>query len=53
MPRTSENPRYNVISLRVTDEEREQIEAIMVRERHQNVSDLLCGVITYWLEVAR
>ena len=53
MPRTSQNPRYNVISLRVTDEQREQIQAIMEREQCQNVSDLLRGVITCWLEVAR
>jgi len=35
-----ENPRYNVISMRVSDEEREQLESL-VRRTHKSVSDIM------------
>jgi predicted DNA-binding protein len=35
-----ENPRYNVISMRVSDEEREQLENL-VRRTHKSVSDIM------------
>jgi predicted DNA-binding protein len=35
-----ENPRYNVISMRVSDEEREQLESL-VRQTHKSVSDIM------------
>lgn len=53
MARPSKNPKYNVISLRVTDDERAHIEEIMRREGTISVPDLLRGVITGWLEVVR
>lgn len=53
MGRMKENPRYNVISLRVSDEEMEALEQIVRREGKPSMSDLLRGVITGWLEVAR
>jgi antitoxin component of RelBE/YafQ-DinJ toxin-antitoxin module len=35
-----ENPRYNVISMRISDEERETLEQIM-GEMHMSVSDVM------------
>ena len=40
MGRMRENPRYNVISMRVSDEEREQLESL-VRRTHKSVSDIM------------
>jgi predicted DNA-binding protein len=47
-----ENPRYNVISMRVSDEEREQLENL-VRRTQKSVSDIMreaMEVITLQLE---
>ena len=54
MGRMRENPRYNVISMRISDEERETLERIMVstkksvsdimREAMQIVKSRACGV---------
>jgi predicted transcriptional regulator len=35
-----ENPRYNVISMRVSDDEREQLESL-VQRTHKSVSDIM------------
>jgi hypothetical protein len=35
-----ENPRYNVISMRISDDEREALETIM-HVTHKNVSDIM------------
>jgi len=40
MGRMRENPRYNVISLRISDEERVDLEQLMLRT-HKSVSDLM------------
>jgi len=40
MGRMRENPRYNVISMRVSDEEREHLETIM-EKTHKSVSDIM------------
>lgn len=40
MGRMRENPRYNVISMRISDEEREQLETL-VRRTHKSVSDIM------------
>lgn len=40
MGRMRENPRYNVISMRVSDEEREQLESL-VQRTHKSVSDIM------------
>lgn len=40
MGRMRENPRYNVISMRVSDSEREQLEYLM-RRTHKSVSDIM------------
>lgn len=40
MGRMRENPRYNVISMRVSDAEREQLEHL-VRRSHKSVSDIM------------
>ncbi len=40
MGRMRENPRYNVISMRISDEERESLEQIM-NETHLSVSDIM------------
>lgn len=40
MGRMRENPRYNVISMRVSDAEREQLE-YLVRRSHKSVSDIM------------
>lgn len=40
MGRMRENPRYNVISMRISDEERETLEQIMTTT-HKSVSDIM------------
>lgn len=40
MGRMRENPRYNVISMRVSDEEREQLESLVLRTQ-KSVSDIM------------
>lgn len=40
MGRMKENPRYNVISMRVSDEERDRLESLVART-HKSVSDLM------------
>lgn len=40
MGKMRENPRYNVISMRVSDEEREQLENL-VRRTQKSVSDIM------------
>jgi predicted DNA-binding protein len=35
-----ENPRYNVISMRISDEERETLE-LLVQTTHKSVSDIM------------
>lgn len=40
MGRMRENPRYNVISMRISDEEREHLEAL-VQRTHKSVSDIM------------
>jgi hypothetical protein len=40
MGRMRENPRYNVISMRISDEEREALERIM-QETRMTVSDIM------------
>ncbi len=40
MGRMRENPRYNVISMRISDEERETLERIM-QETRMTVSDIM------------
>lgn len=40
MGRMRENPRYNVISMRISDEEREQLELLMDKT-HKSVSDIM------------
>lgn len=40
MGRMRENPRYNVISMRISDTEREQLE-YLVRRTHKSVSDIM------------
>lgn len=40
MGRMRENPRYNVISMRISDEERERLQMIM-EATHKSVSDIM------------
>jgi predicted DNA-binding protein len=40
MGRMRENPRYNVISMRISDEEREHLESL-VQHTHKSVSDIM------------
>ncbi|HEY6874708.1 MAG TPA: ribbon-helix-helix protein, CopG family [Geobacteraceae bacterium] len=40
MGRMRENPRYNVISMRISDEERDTLEMIM-NTTHKSVSDIM------------
>lgn len=40
MGRMRENPRYNVISMRISDEEREHLESL-VATTHKSVSDIM------------
>lgn len=45
MGRMRENPRYNVISMRISDTEREQLESL-VRTTHKSVSDIMREAMT-------
>lgn len=40
MGRMRENPRYNVVSMRISDDERRHLESL-VEHTHKNVSDLM------------
>ena len=40
MGRMRENPRYNVVSMRISDEERETLEVLM-EHSHKSVSDIM------------
>lgn len=40
MGRMRENPRYNVISMRISDEERKHLETL-VQKSHKSVSDIM------------
>jgi predicted DNA-binding protein len=40
MGRMRENPRYNVISMRISDEERDELQMLM-ETTHKSVSDIL------------
>ena len=41
MGRMRENPKYNVISMRISDEERETLEQIMSVTHHTSISDIM------------
>lgn len=47
MGRMRENPRYNVISMRVSDEEREHLENLM-EKTHKSVSDIMREAMGYF-----
>lgn len=47
MGRMRENPRYNVISMRVSDEERDQIENLM-KTTKKSVSDIMREAMGYF-----
>ncbi|RII31185.1 MAG: ribbon-helix-helix protein, CopG family [Geobacter sp.] len=47
MGRMRENPRYNVISMRVSDEEREHLETIMEKTQ-KSISDIMREAIEYF-----
>lgn len=47
MGRMGENPRYNVISMRVSDEERIQLEKL-VKTTHKSVSDIMREAMEYF-----
>ena len=47
MGRMRENPRYNVISMRVSDEERDQLENLM-KTTHKSVSDIMREAMEYF-----
>jgi predicted DNA-binding protein len=47
MGRMRENPRYNVISMRISDEEREHLENIMERTR-LSISDIMREAMGYF-----
>jgi predicted transcriptional regulator len=42
-----ENPRYNVISMRISDEEREHLESIM-DQTHLSISDIMREAMGYF-----
>jgi predicted DNA-binding protein len=42
-----ENPRYNVISMRISDEEREHLESLMSKT-HKSVSDVMREAMEYF-----
>ncbi|MGD0585393.1 MAG: ribbon-helix-helix protein, CopG family [Oryzomonas sp.] len=48
MGRMRENPRYNVISMRVSEEEREQLNVFMDKN-HKSVSDIMREAMEYFL----
>jgi len=45
MGRMRENPRYNVVSMRISDEERELLQEIM-ESTHKSVSDIMREAMT-------
>ena len=47
MGRMRENPRYNVISMRISDEEREHLESIM-GQTHRSISDIMREAMEYF-----
>jgi len=47
MGRMRENPRYNVISMRVSDEERNHLENLM-KTTHKSVSDIMREAMEYF-----
>ncbi|BCS55884.1 ribbon-helix-helix domain-containing protein [Geobacter sp. SVR] len=47
MGRMRENPRYNVISMRISDEEREHLENIMEKTR-LSISDIMREAMEYF-----
>ncbi len=47
MGRMRENPRYNVISMRISDEERESLESIM-SQTHLSISDIMREAMGYF-----
>jgi predicted transcriptional regulator len=47
MGRMRENPRYNVISMRISDEEREHLENIM-DQTHLSISDIMREAMDYF-----
>ena len=49
MGKMRENARYNVISLRISDEEREQLESIM-HETKRSISDIMREAMEYFSE---
>jgi len=47
MGRMGENPRYNVISMRVSDQERDHLESLM-KTSHKSVSDIMREAMEYF-----
>ena len=47
MGRMRENPRYNVISMRISDEERDHLDNIMART-HLSISDIMREAMEYF-----
>ncbi|MBI5483256.1 MAG: ribbon-helix-helix protein, CopG family [Deltaproteobacteria bacterium] len=47
MGRMRENPRYNVISMRISDEERSHLESLM-NKTHKSVSDVMREAMDYF-----
>jgi len=47
MGRMRENPRYNVISMRISDEERDHLESLM-NKTHKSVSDVMREAMEYF-----
>lgn len=49
MGKMRENPRYNVISMRISDEERDHLENIM-EKTHLSISDIMREAMEYTLQ---
>lgn len=47
MGRMRENPRYNVISMRVSDDERDHLENLM-KTTHKSISDIMREAMEYF-----
>jgi predicted DNA-binding protein len=47
MGRMRENPRYNVISMRVSDQERDHLENLM-KTTHKSISDIMREAMGYF-----
>lgn len=47
MGRMRENPRYNVISMRVSDEERDHLDTLM-KTTHKSISDIMREAMEYF-----